>query len=71
MGRSKIFCETTDLLGKPNNGRMKLWQLTSYCLYFLPGDHLDEALVFHGNNHYFKVTEQVGIALYWKKKSTV
>lgn len=67
MRTGKVFCETTDLLEKPNNGRMKLWQLGSHCLYFLPGGHLDEAVVFHGNNHYFRVTEQIEIALYWKK----
>lgn len=67
MRRSKIFFETTDLLDKPNNGRMKLLQLGSHCLYFLPGDRLDEAVVFHDNNHYFRVTELVGIALYCKK----
>lgn len=64
MRRGKVFCEKTDLLDKPNNRRMKLLQLGSYCLYFLPGDHLDDAVVFHGNNHYFRVTEQAGIALY-------
>lgn len=45
MRRSKIFCEITDLLDKPNNERMKLWQLGTYCLYFLPGDQLDEACI--------------------------
>lgn len=69
MQREKVFCETTDLLDKPKDGRMRLWQVGSYSLYFLAGDQLVEPVVFHGNNHWFRVTEQAGIALYRKKKA--
>lgn len=69
MQCEKCSRETTDLLDKAKDGRMRLWQLGSYSLYFLDGDQLFEPVVFHGNNHWFRVTEQDGIALYWIKNA--